>query len=63
DVFPLATPLAGLFQAPTVARLAESLTEHEAEPGQVEKIATILLRIDAMSDAEILDAVRDCKDG
>lgn len=62
DVFPLATPLAGLFQAPTVARLAEWLTEHEAEPGQTEKIATILLRIDAMSDAEIFDAVRDCED-
>jgi hypothetical protein len=62
DVFPLATPLAGLFQAPTVARLAEWLTEHEAEPEQTEKIATILLRIDAMSDAEIFDAVRDCED-
>ncbi len=62
DSFPLAMPLAGLFQAPTVARLAEWLTEHEAEPGQTEKIATILLRIDAMSDSEIFDAVRDCED-
>ena len=62
DSFPLRTPLAGLFQTPTVARLAEWLTEQETVPGQAEKIATILLRIDAMSDAEILDAVRYCKD-
>ena len=58
DLFPLAAPLAGLFQAPTVARLAQWLTEHEAEAGQAEKIATILLRVDALSDAAILAALK-----
>ena len=57
DSLALAAPLGGLYQTPTVARLAQWLTEQEAEPGQTEKIAAILLQIDAMSDAAILAAI------
>jgi AMP-binding enzyme/Phosphopantetheine attachment site/AMP-binding enzyme C-terminal domain len=60
DSFALAAPLGGLFHTPTVARLAEWLTE-QTEPGQAEKVATILLHIDSMSDAAILAAIGERK--
>ena len=61
DSFALAAPLGGLFQTPTVARLAQWLTEQQAEAGQAETIAAILLRIDSMSDAAIRAAVTERK--
>lgn len=59
ETFPLTAQLANLFETPTVAGLAAWLIAHENQPGQAEKIATIMLQIDAMSDAEILDAVEE----
>jgi amino acid adenylation domain-containing protein len=57
ESFPLTAPLANLFETPTVAELAEWLIAREKQTGQTEKIAAIMLQIDSMSDAEILDAV------
>ena len=59
ETFPLTAPLANLFGTPTVAELADWLIVHENQPGQTEKIAAIMLQIDSMSDAEILDAVAE----
>jgi acyl-coenzyme A synthetase/AMP-(fatty) acid ligase len=50
-------PLKILFETPTVARLAGYLIEQETMPGEVEKIAEIVLKVDAMSADEIRDAL------
>jgi acyl-CoA synthetase (AMP-forming)/AMP-acid ligase II len=57
DNFALLNPMKTLFETPTVTRLAAYLMEQEATPGQVEKIAEILLKVDAMSTDEIRDAL------
>jgi len=41
-----------IFEEPTVARLAEALTAQEPKPGQMEKIALILKKLDNMTDEE-----------
>lgn len=51
------SPLKILFETPTVARLAAYLIEQERMPGAVEKIAEIVLNVDAMSADEIRDAL------
>jgi|GEM_PF-5899682 len=52
ETFRFEIPLGDLFRATTVARLAAVLEEREPQPGQVEKIARVLLRIRSMSDEE-----------
>ena len=56
--FQIALPLRSIFEAPTVAELARSIIANEPKPGQVEKIAQILNRIQGMSAAEIRSALR-----
>jgi acyl carrier protein len=46
-------PLQRFFEAPTVATLAPLVVAHEATPGQSDKIAGILQRLDGMSAEEI----------
>jgi amino acid adenylation domain-containing protein len=41
-----------LFEAPTVEKLAKVLVEREAKPGQTEKIALILKKLDSMTDED-----------
>jgi surfactin family lipopeptide synthetase C len=57
--FPGAAALNHLFETPTVAELARSLIEREQEPGETERIAAVILRVEEMSDAEIRRALQD----
>jgi acyl carrier protein len=50
--FRVNVPLRVLFEMPTVAALAEALIAHEAKPGQSEKIACILQKIESMTAEE-----------
>jgi amino acid adenylation domain-containing protein len=59
ETFPLSLPLASLFEAPTVAQLASWLIAHETQPGQAEKIASMLLHVEGLSDTEIFDSVAE----
>jgi acyl carrier protein len=47
--FQVDLPLRSLFEATTVAELARIIVAHEVKPGQSEKIARVLKRLDAMS--------------
>jgi acyl transferase domain-containing protein len=47
-------PSSSLFEAPTIAELASYLVAHESKPGLVVKTATILRRIENMSEEEVL---------
>jgi len=46
-------PVRVLFQHPTVAGMASALAAEERKPGQLERVAQLVLRIDAMSADEL----------
>ncbi len=58
-LFSLRVPLTNLFATPTVAELARFIMDHESQPEQARKIAAVFLQVEAMSDAEVLRAVRN----
>ena len=50
DLLLVELPLLTLFEAPTISLLAAVLASHEAQPGRIEKIARILLRVQETKD-------------
>jgi acyl carrier protein len=52
EIFRIQLPLRSLFEATTVATLAEAIIAHERVPGQSEKIAQLVKRIKAIPAAE-----------
>ena len=53
EMFQMDLPAVLLFDAPTIEKLARYMIEHEARPGLTEKTATLLKRIDGMSEEEV----------
>ena len=57
ETFSLRRPLKLLFEVPTVVELCSFIIEHETHPGQSEKIANVVLKIEDMSAEEISRAL------
>ena len=51
-LFKLELPLITVFQSPTIAEFAEALRAHEAKPGEVDRIAAAIRKVQQMSAAE-----------
>jgi hypothetical protein len=52
NAFELEIGVRTIFEATTVAKLAEALIAQEPKPGQTEKIALILKKLSGMTDVE-----------
>ena len=51
-LFKIELPLITVFQSPTIVEFAETLQAHEPKPGQVDRIATAIRKVQQMSAAE-----------
>jgi amino acid adenylation domain-containing protein len=63
EIFSLELPLHSLFEATTIEKLAQLLINKENKPGQVEKIAQIIQKINSMSEREIEEKLQQKKVG
>jgi surfactin family lipopeptide synthetase C len=53
EMFQMDLPAILLFDTPTVGKLARYMIEHEPQPGLTEKTATLLKRIEGMTEEEV----------
>jgi acyl carrier protein len=53
QMFQMDLPAILLFDTPTIEKLAGYMIEHEAQPGLTEKTATLLKRIEGMTEEEV----------
>src|ERR1700733_7198184 len=53
QMFQMDLPAILLFDTPTIEKLAGYMLEHEAQPGLTEKTATLLKRIEGMTEDEV----------
>jgi acyl carrier protein len=53
QMFQMDLPAVLLFDTPTIVTLARYMIEHEARPGLTEKTATLLKRIEGMTEEEV----------
>jgi acyl carrier protein len=58
QMFQMDLPAILLFETPTISKLASYMIEHEARPGLTEKTATLLKRIEGMSEEEVARSLR-----
>jgi hypothetical protein len=58
QMFQIDLPAILLFETPTIAKHARYMIEHEARPGLTEKTATLLKRIEGMTEEEVARSLR-----
>jgi acyl carrier protein len=58
EMFQMDLPAILLFEAPTIEKLSRYMIENEARPGLTEKTATLLRRIEGMSEEEVARSLR-----
>jgi acyl carrier protein len=63
DIFQVELPLNQLFEIRTIAELAQVLVTYESVPGQIEKIANLRQKIEAMSEEEVKAMLKEKKGG
>ncbi len=63
ETFHVELPLRSFFEAATIAEMTRAMIAHEEKPGQTEKIARLLKRLDAMSAEEVKVALQKTAGG
>ena len=58
QMFQMDLPAILLFDTPTIEKLAHYMIEHEAQSGLTEKTATLLKRIEGMTEEEVARSLR-----